>query len=104
MSKGEVICEMVSLDDLYHPHTLEHYDPECCCAYCLDVSIARARRADAKFYRQLRRDGKGKLARLIWKKIKAAEKKAAAALAESLFNSPADPNQIGGLQALLADI
>jgi hypothetical protein len=101
---GEIVAEMVSLDDLYHPHTLAHYDPECCCAYCLDVSIAKARRVQAEFYRKLRRSGQGKLARLYWKKMTAAEKIMADSISDSLFSSSSvSSNQIGGLQSLFAD-
>ncbi len=95
-------CEMVSLDDLYHPHTLEHYDPECCCAYCLDVSIARARQKTANAYRSMRKSGKGKIARLLWKRTRAAEKILQAKIADQLFSeSSTPPRSVGGLQALL---
>jgi hypothetical protein len=102
---GEIVAEMVPLDDLYHPHTLEHYDPECCCAYCLDVSIGKARRGQAEFYRKLRRAGQGKMARLCWKKLRAAEKSMAISIGERLFSSSGSVSgrQIGGLQSLFGD-
>lgn len=101
---GEIVEERISLDDPYHPHTLEHFDPECCCAFCLDVSIAKARVGQAKFYRDLRRKGQGKIARLCWKKMKAAEKIMAIGIGEQLFSSGSGPdNQIGGLSSLFGD-
>jgi hypothetical protein len=103
MSPGEVVEEWVSLDDLYHPHTPEHFDPNCCCAYCLDVSIAKARLQEAKMYRDLRREGKGRIARLLWKKMKRAKSITANRMAEQLFSSGSDPEPVGGLSALFGD-
>jgi hypothetical protein len=104
MSQGRVVEEWVSLDDLYHPHTLEHFDPNCCCAYCLDVSIANARRQEAKMYRDLRREGKGRIARLLWKKMKRAEVITAKRMAENLFSSSFSSKPVGGLSSLFWDL
>jgi hypothetical protein len=104
MSQGEVVEEWVSLDDLYHPHTPEHFDPNCCCAYCLDVSIAKARRETAKMYRDLRREGKGKIAKLLWKKLKAAQRIYTNRMAENLFSSSSSPKPVGGLSSLFWDL
>ena len=99
---GRIVAQIVSLDDLYHPETPEHYDPDCCCAYCLDVSIARARRSEAAMYKRMRREGRGKIARLLWRKVKNAQKIAAEQIANELFSSPS-VSGFGGLQDLISD-
>lgn len=99
----QIEVRRVTLDDLYHPQTLADYDPNCCCAFCLDVSYARSRRNQAATYRAMRREGNGKLARLYWRAEKRAIKVGTIALAQKLFSESTGPH-IGGLQALLADI
>lgn len=96
-----LVEEIITLDNLYHPHTLEHYHPECCCGFCLDVSIAKARREQAAFWRDLRRNGRGRLARALWKKQTAILSGLADDFANRLFSEPSS-DQTGGLQALLA--
>lgn len=92
---------MVHIDDLY-PKGPEDYDPNCCCAMCLDISIARGRRQEADMYRQLRRDGKGKIARLVWSKRKQADAVFVEKLTHDLFYSDPSPSQPrSGLAALI---
>jgi hypothetical protein len=100
---AEIEVRRVHIDDLY-PKSPAEYDPDCCCAMCLDISIAKARRQEAAMYRQMRRDGQGKLARLVWKKSKRAIADLSDRIAQDLFYSDSNPTgPKTGLAALLAD-
>jgi len=101
--KGRVVAEMVHIDDLY-PKGPEDYDPDCCCAMCLDMSIAIGRRNEAAAYRKMRREGKGKIARMIWKAQKRVQAAVVEQVAHALFYAEPDSKQPKiGLAALIAD-
>jgi len=100
---ADIEVRRVHIDDLY-PKSPAEYDPDCCCAMCLDISIANDRREEAAMYRQMRRDGKGKLAREVWKATNLAAANIVDRISQDLYYS--DPNPTGpktGLAALIAD-